>query len=88
MRVWVAVLPAWLGFAGSALAENRRALFRSSIILRRSISSCSRQTARAAHRGDEGRSIKLWDAASGRLLRTFTGHATAYSRLRSRRNDG
>ena len=26
MRVWIAVLLAWLGFAGSALAENRLAL--------------------------------------------------------------
>jgi WD40 repeat protein len=27
--------------------------------------------------GDEGRSIKLWDAASGRLLRTFAGHGNS-----------
>jgi hypothetical protein len=27
--------------------------------------------------GDEGRSIMLWDAASGRLLRTFAGHGNS-----------
>ena len=34
--------------------------------------------------GSEDKTMKLWDAATGALLRTFEGHGSGSARLRSR----